>query len=86
MWLQMVPQAGNARGTTIYAAGHTLVLDAVDTRVGTSTLQDDVRPLISGGAYQGEEGKMGSHTTIKVVNPISQTKIAAMLHWEKIVM
>ncbi len=44
MWLQMVPQAGNARGTTIYAAGHTLVLDAVDTRVGTSTLQDDVRP------------------------------------------
>ena len=78
MWLQMVPQAGNARGTTIYAAGHTLVLDAVDTRIGTSTLQDDVRPLISGGAYQGEEGKMGSHTTIKVVNPISQTKIAAI--------
>ena len=78
MWLQMVPQAGKARGTTIYAAGHTLVLDAVDTRVGTSTLQDDVRPLISGGAYQGEEGKMGSHTTIKVVNPISQTKIAAI--------
>lgn len=78
MWLQMVPQAGNARGTTIYAAGHTLVLDAVDTRVGTSTLQDDVRPLISGGAYQGEEGKMGSHTTIKVVNPISQTKIATI--------
>ena len=78
MWLQMVPQAGNARGTTIYAAGHTLALDAVDTRVGTSTLQDDVRPLISGGAYQGEEGKMGSHTTIKVVNPISQTKIAAI--------
>ena len=78
MWLQMVPQAGNARGTTIYAAGHTLVLDAVDTRVGTSTLQDDVRPLISGGAYQGEEGKIGSHTTIKVVNPISQTKIAAI--------
>ena len=78
MWLQMVPQAGNARGTPIYAAGHTLVLDAVDTRVGTSTLQDDVRPLISGGAYQGEEGKMGSHTTIKVVNPISQTKIAAI--------
>lgn len=78
MWLQMVPQAGNARGTTIYAAGHTLVLDAVDTRVGTSTLQDDVSPLISGGAYQGEEGKMGSHTTIKVVNPISQTKIAAI--------
>ena len=78
MWLQMVPQAGNARGTTIYAAGHTLVLDAVDTRVGTSTLQDDVRPLICGGAYQGEEGKMGSHTTIKVVNPISQTKIAAI--------
>lgn len=78
MWLQMVPRAGNARGTTIYAAGHTLVLDAVDTRVGTSTLQDDVRPLISGGAYQGEEGKMGSHTTIKVVNPISQTKIAAI--------
>ena len=78
MWLQMVPQAGNARGTTIYAAGHTLVLDAVDTRVGTSTLQDDVRPLISGGVYQGEEGKMGSHTTIKVVNPISQTKIAAI--------
>ena len=63
---------------SIYAAGHTLVLDAVDTRVGTSTLQDDVRPLISGGAYQGEEGKMGSHTTIKVVNPISQTKIAAI--------
>ena len=53
-------------------------LDAVDTRVGTSTLQDDVRPLISGGAYQGEEGKMRSHTTIKVVNPISQTKIAAI--------
>ena len=78
MWLQMVPQAGNVRGTTIYAAGHTLVLDAVDTRVGTSTLQDDVRPLISGGAYQGEEGKRGSHTTIKVVNPISQTKIAAI--------
>ena len=78
MWLQMVPQAGNARGTTIYAAGHTLVLDAVDTRVGTSTLQDDVRPLISGGAYQGEEGKMESHTTIKVVNSISQTKIAAI--------
>lgn len=78
MWLQMVPQVGNARGTTIYAAGHTLVLDAVDTRVGTSTLQDDVRPLISGGAYQGEEGKMESHTTIKVVNSISQTKIAAI--------
>lgn len=78
MWLQMVPQAGNARGTTIYAAGHTLVLDAVDTRVGTSTLQDDVRPLISGGAYQGEEGTMGSHTTVKVVNSISQTKIAAI--------
>ena len=78
MWLHMVPQAGNVRGTTIYAAGHTLVLDAVDTRVGTSTLQDGVRPLISGGAYQGEEGKMGSHTTIKVVNPISQTKIAAI--------
>lgn len=78
MWLQMVPQAGNARGATIYAAGHTLVLDAVDTRVGTSTLQDDVRPLISGGAYQGEEGTMGSHTTVKVVNPISQTKIAAI--------
>ena len=78
MWLQMVPQAGNARGTTIYAAGHTLVLDAVDTRVETSTLQDDVRPLISGGAYQGEEGKMESHTTIKVVNSISQTKIAAI--------
>ena len=34
--------------------------------------------MISGGAYQGEEGKMGSHTTIKVVNPISQTKIAAI--------
>ena len=78
MLLQMVPQSGNARGTTIYAAGHTLVLDAVDTRVGTSTLQDDVRPLISGGAYQGEEGKRGNHTTIKVVNPISQTKIAAI--------
>ena len=78
MLLQMVPQLGNARGTTIYAAGHTLVLDAVDTRVGTSTEQDDARPLISGGAYQGEEGKRGSHTTIKVVNPISQTKIAAI--------
>ena len=78
MWLQMVPQAVNARWTSIFAAGLSLVVDAVDTRVGTSTLQDDVRPLISGGAYQGEEGKMGSHTTIKVVNPISQTKIAAI--------
>ena len=66
------------KSTTIYAAGHTLVLDGVDTKVGTNLAQDSMRPYISGGAYKGSEGKIGTHATIKVINPIEQTRLSAI--------
>ena len=42
MHLEMVTSGG--RSTTIYAAGHTLVLDGVNTKLGTNSLQDDIIP------------------------------------------
>lgn len=72
MHLEMVTSGG--RSTTIYAAGHTLVLDGVNTKLGTNSLQDDIRPYISGGAYKGTDGILGDHAVIKVIHPTDQTR------------
>ena len=60
--LQLVPQvilgkegvksilgSQNPMAATIFAAGNTLTLDNVNTKVGTNSLQDKDRPYISGG-------------------------------------
>ena len=76
MHLEMVTSGG--RSTTIYAAGHTLVLDGVNTKLGTNSLQDDIRPYISGGAYKGTDGILGDHAVIKVIHPTDQTRLSAI--------
>ena len=76
MHLEMVTSGG--RSTTIYAAGHTLVLDGVNTKLGTNSLQDDIRPYISGGAYKGTDGILGNHAVIKVIHPTDQTRLSAI--------
>ena len=63
--LQLVPQvvlgaggrqnilgAQSPMAATIFAAGNTLTLDNVNTKVGTNSLQDKDRPYISGGTYK----------------------------------
>lgn len=73
------------RGATIYTAGNKLTIDNVNTKVGTSTSQDDDRPYISGGSYKNQ-GKIGPKAIINIINPNSQTKISAIYagdYWEE---
>ena len=88
--LQLVPQvvlgAGGRQNilgvqspmaATIFAAGNTLTLDNVNTKVGTNSLQDKDRPYISGGTYKNN-GTLGKKSVINIINPNSQTKFAAI--------
>ena len=88
--LQLVPQvvlgAGGRQNilgvqspmaATIFAAGNTLTLDNVNTKVGTNSLQDKDRPYISGGTYKNN-GTLGEKSVINIINPNSQTKFAAI--------
>lgn len=88
--LQLVPQvvlgaggrqnilgAQSPMAATIFAAGNTLTLDNVNTKVGTSSLQDKDRPYISGGTYKNN-GTLGEKSVINIINPNSQTKFAAI--------
>ena len=88
--LQLVPQvilgkegvksilgSQNPMAATIFAAGNTLTLDNVNTKVGTSSLQDKDRPYISGGTYKNN-GTLGEKSVINIINPNSQTKFAAI--------
>lgn len=82
--LQLLPEValGKAlgevkeRSNTIYAAGHSLTLDKVNTKLNSSE-QSSIRPYISGGAYKGL-GNVGKKAVIKVINPCEETKIAAI--------
>ena len=88
--LQLVPQvvlgaggrqnilgAQSPMAATIFAAGNTLTLDNVNTKVGTNSLQDKDRPYISGGTYKNN-GTLGKKSVINIINPNSQTKFAAI--------
>ena len=88
--LQLVPQvvlgaggrqnilgAQSPMAATIFAAGNTLTLDNVNTKVGTNSLQDKDRPYISGGTYKNN-GTLGEKSVINIINPNSQTKFAAI--------
>ena len=88
--LQLVPQvvlgaggrqnilgAQSPMAATIFAAGNTLTLDNVNTKVGTNSLQDKDRPYISGGTYKNN-GILGKKSVINIINPNSQTKFAAI--------
>ena len=88
--LQLVPQvvlgaggrqnilgAQSPMAATIFAAGNTLTLDNVNTKVGTNSLQDKDRPYISGGTYKNN-GILGEKSVINIINPNSQTKFAAI--------
>ena len=88
--LQLVPQvvlgaggrqnilgAQSPMAATIFAAGNTLTLDNVNTKVGTYSLQDKDRPYISGGTYKNN-GILGEKSVINIINPNSQTKFAAI--------
>jgi len=65
------------RTPTIFAAGHTLTLDNVDTTMGTNPDQYKSRPYISGGSYKNT-GKLGNKSIINIVNPNSETKISGI--------
>ena len=88
--LQLVPQvvlgaggrqnilgAQSPMAATIFAAGNTLTLDNVNTKVVTNSLQDKDRPYISGGTYKNN-GTLGEKSVINIINPNSQTKFAAI--------
>ena len=88
--IQLVPQvvlgaggrqnilgAQSPMAATIFAAGNTLTLDNVNTKVGTNSLQDKDRPYISGGTYKNN-GTLGKKSIINIINPNSQTKFAAI--------
>ena len=95
--LQLVPQvilgkegvksilgSQNPMAATIFAAGNTLTLDNVNTKVGTNSAQDKERPYISGGSYKNQ-GSMGKKSIINIINPNSQTKFSAIYagdYWE----
>lgn len=65
------------RSATIFAAGHTLTLDNINTKVGTSPEQDKQRPYISGGSFRNK-GKMGQKSIINVINPNSETEFSGI--------
>lgn len=65
------------RSATIFAAGHTLTLDNVNTKVGTSPEQDTQRPYISGGSFRNK-GNFGSKSIINVINPNSETQFSGI--------
>ena len=67
----------NPLAATIFAAGHKLTLDNVNTKVGTSLGQDDKRPYISGGSFRNT-GKMGQKSIINIINPNSETKFSGI--------
>ena len=86
--LQLVPQVtlGKSskllgevipRSATIFAAGHELTLDNVNTKVGTSPEQDTQRPYISGGSFKSKDN-MGPKSIINVINPNSQTQFSGI--------
>ena len=86
--LQLVPQVtlGKSskllgevipRSATIFAAGHELTLDNVNTKVGTSPEQDTQRPYISGGSFRNKNN-FGSKSIINVINPNSQTQFSGI--------
>lgn len=86
--LQLVPQVtlGKSskllgevipRSATIFAAGHTLTLDNVNTKVGTSPNQDKQRPYISGGSFKSKDN-MGPKSIINVINPNSETQFSGI--------
>lgn len=73
------------RSATIFAAGYELTLDNVNTKVGSSTLQDEDRIYISGGSYKDQE-KIGPKAVINVINPNTETKLSAIYagdYWEE---
>ena len=74
---QNILGAQSPMAATIFAAGNTLTLDNVNTKVGTNSLQDKDRPYISGGTYKNN-GTLGEKSVINIINPNSQTKFAAI--------
>ena len=74
---QNILGAQSPMAATIFAAGNTLTLDNVNTKVGTNSLQDKDRPYISGGTYKNN-GILGEKSVINIINPNSQTKFAAI--------
>ena len=85
--LQNIPGAGSTsrlnRTATIYASGHELTLDNVNTKLGTSIHQEDERPYISGGAFDGYEvykkpGSERAKSVINIINPNSETRFATI--------
>ncbi|MDY3002573.1 MAG: hypothetical protein SOR73_13005 [Romboutsia timonensis] len=88
--LEMVPETklsgidhDTARSATIYVAGHKLTLDNVNTRVGTNLDQQNDRPYISGGAFEGEKVYIKPDSTraksvINIINPNGETKFSAI--------
>ena len=74
---QNILGAQSPMAATIFAAGNTLTLDNVNTKVGTNSLQDKDRPYISGGTYKNN-GTLGKKSVINIINPNSQTKFAAI--------
>ena len=74
---QNILGAQSPMAATIFAAGNTLTLDNVNTKVGTNSLQDKDRPYISGGTYKNN-GTLGKKSIINIINPNSQTKFAAI--------
>ena len=85
--LQNIPGAGSTsrlnRTATIYASGHELTLDNVNTKLGTSIHQEDERPYISGGAFDGYEVYKDPNTgkaksVINIINPNSETRFATI--------
>ena len=84
MKLQLIPEVilgrtlGQTveRSNTIYAAGHSLTLDHVNTSMDSSS-QANVRPYISGGSHR-TINKVGKKAVVHVINPCKETKIAAI--------
>ncbi len=65
------------RSATIFAAGHTLTLDNINTKVGTNPDQDTQRPYISGGSFRNK-GNFGSKSIINIINPNSETQFSGI--------
>jgi len=83
--LEMIPQYTLGRilgqfierSTTIYAAGHELTLDNVNTKFGSNPEQYNQRPYISGGAYK-KYNITGSKSVINIINSNEETKFSGI--------
>jgi len=88
MKLQIPKESGIMRSNTIYLAGHSLVLDDVNTRIGTSPEQAGERPNISGGMYAGgtlkgqkaggSHAKEGKNASVLIRNANDETLLGTI--------